>query len=290
MGTESMNLTQKQLDGIVSRIDDKFDMDLVAIHQRPMRAVLEVFNELNISGVLFGGSKQPANLPITAQNLSSHVTKWYDERYGDALKVDMSVGRFPFQLKGVFYACKLPLIYGSVQVTASKLPLDSKGVLNVFDLLLGLPKYVREKSTSSDENRLMYKFEVAMGAMISLKAHKNEPLINCALSDALVSCDQLTSNNANFSLSAWHSLQFAEKVVKYYINQFEEPKFTHEIKKLRNKAKSLGYIDEGHVNWKALDFKPCIRYDPSAVTQSQAIEANLEAWKVAFDIMRQTKA
>lgn len=287
---EFMVVDQKEFDDLMVRIDDKFDNEFLALPKRPIEGVLEVFKCLDISGVLFGHSRQPATLPITVENLSSHVIKWYDDRYGDALKMDMSVGRFPFLLKGVVYACKLPLIYGSVQVVAAKRVFSQSGVLNVFDLVQGLPSYAREKITGSDENKLMYEFQIAMGAINSLNQHKNNPIIESALSDALVSCDQLLQSSPNYALSAWHSLQFAEKVVKYFISKFEEPKRTHEIKKLRNKAQKLGYIDEGHVNWVHLDLKPDIRYEPNSVSVTQALDANLEAWKIAFDIMRQTKA
>ncbi|MDL0446006.1 hypothetical protein [Vibrio alginolyticus] len=286
---ESMLLSESQFNTLMTSVDDTFDEALVRLHQRPLRAVVEAFKRLNISGEIIGPSKQPANYPITTQNLSSHVTKWYDDRYGDALKIDMSIGRFPFQLKGIAYACKLPLFYGSFKILACKENIGSQDIINVFDLLENLPSYVREKSTNSDEKKLILKFEIALKAIIAMQAKKENSLINSALSDALVSCDQITSNKVNYSLSAWHSLQFAEKVLKFYISRFEAPQFTHEVKKLKNKAKNLGYIDSGNVNWDSLDFKPAIRYEPNGVSQRQALEANMEAWKVAYETMEQLK-
>lgn len=91
-------------------------------------------------------------------------------------------------------------------------------------------------------------------------------------------------------MSAWHSLQFAEKCIKEFIGREARFSRIHDIEALRQEAINVGYTPDPRLNWELFEFGPSVRYEPDAVNMEDAVKINHEAWRVAFNTLKQVKA
>ncbi|MBN2721962.1 MAG: hypothetical protein JXQ77_04015 [Campylobacterales bacterium] len=281
-----MELSSNKFEELILEADRSLEEDNKPIHARPLNAVIFIFNKLHESGPLFNPKEESVDFPVTAFNLSNHIHLWYEKRYGDLLKVDFSPSRFPISINGAIYRCKPPMIVGHITIISSKNQFKDKRILNAVDCIESLPNYVREKLDSSTENLLQAILVTCLETTHEIKA-KDLVMLSSAQSDMIVSCEQLLGSNINASLSAWHSLQFVEKTLKTYIHKYEKPKHIHNIEKLKNRAVELGYQADKSINWGVFNFNAEVRYDPSKISVTTALNANYEAWKVGFNVLKQ---
>lgn len=270
-----------------SLVDEQFD-----IASRPMHAIMRILDKLNIDAPISGASVQSATLPITVMNISSHVTNWYNELYEDILKVDFSLAKFPFLIRGGTFEVKVPLTYGQILVVANKTAMLDNQILNVVDMIQGLPLPIRERLTSKDESHLQAYFETCHRAVSKMAEFKDSSFIVAALKDSFVSCENLNLRPKSPDLSAWHSAQFAEKVMKFFISQkATKVQRTHNFKDLLKSCEQQGYRPDSRINWKLLSsVTPSSRYEPGLISVTDALSINIEAWRVVFDVMHQKKS
>ncbi|PKG37059.1 hypothetical protein [Psychromonas sp. Urea-02u-13] len=277
---------------IIEEIDSSLAAEQLDIAARPMHATIKVLNLLGIDAPLAGRSVETASLPITVNNISSHVNSWYQGLYEDTLKVDFSLGTIPFMVRGEVFDVKVPLTYGQILVVSSKETMTGNNILNAVDMVQNLPTPLRARFTPKEENELQAYFVTAHKVVAEMSRFKGNDFIDTALKDSFVSCENLTIRPKSPDLSSWHSAQFAEKVMKFYISHNSgSVKFTHKFKDLLKETKKLGYNPDSRINWPLLSsVTPTARYETGKVNASTALSINIEAWRVAFDIMHQIKA
>ena len=280
-----MKISEIEFKELILKTNDELADECKSISSRPINATINILKKYNISGPIVGNSESGISFPVTNINLCDHVDNWYQSSYGDSLKVDFTQGTFPVEIDGTVFKCKAPLIFGQALIIASKGTFDKK-ILNVVDCIHELPSFARERLSSDTEGFLTPMMKICLDVKRILRSIDSE-MLSSAISDIGVSCDLLIGQQTNSSLSAWHSLQFTEKVIKHYISKHEEPKWTHEIKKLRNKAKLLGYEPDERINWDLFKFDPTVRYNPNQISKSDALAINHEAWRIAWDILHQ---
>ena len=100
-------------------IDAKLKADGQDIPSRPISAVGEVSVRYGNIPIPLGDSalRMPPELERN-RPLAVAIRQWYDETYGDRIKVDMSAGRIVLLLEGDLYALRIPRFFGSVNFTA----------------------------------------------------------------------------------------------------------------------------------------------------------------------------
>lgn len=279
---------------MIEEIDSSLVAEQMDIAARPMHATIKIINLLEIDAPLAGFSVEPASLPITANNISSHVNSWYQGLYEDRLKVDFSMAKIPFMIRGEVFDVKVPLTYGQHLVVTSKDAMTGGNILNTLDMVQNLPAPLRARFTPREENELQAYFITAHKVVVKMSRFKGNDFVDTALKDSFVSCENLTIRPKSPDLSSWHSAQFAEKVMKFYISQHSgSVKFTHKFKDLLRQTKELGYQPDSRIDWALLSsVTPSARYETGNVdaATATALSINIEAWRVAFDIMHQVKA
>lgn len=259
----------------------------VEIPGRPIAATLALFKTFGVSGLLFHPFGKDLSFPVRPENISDHVHQWYKAAYGELLNVDPSPGRFPLWVSGAAYEVRLPLLVGEHSVLSSKHHFDDAGLINAVDHVQKLPVHLRSELLEKDENILQAMFLTSLGVTQELRANKTD-LTNSAKADIFISCDLQCGFNRNPSLASWHSLQFAEKVLKQFMSS-HSAKFSkiHDISKLRDEAAHCGYKPDPRVRWELFDFSPSVRYEPNAINAKQAIEINHEAWRIGYNVLKQ---
>lgn len=286
-----MLIENEEFETMMISINHKLSQDEVDISSRPMIAAIDAMTLLKVSAPLAGATLEEVSFPITIMNLSSHINLWYKNLYSDKLKIDFTQAKFPFLIHGDVFEVKVPFIIGKVLIVSTKKNMDSRQVLNVVDMIHELADSLRLTLTISDENELQALFSTCLKASQLMKAvHKND-FINSALKDSFVSCENLLMRPRSPDLSAWHSVQFVEKVLKFFItSKADKVKKTHKLTDLKNEAKNLGYYPDSRINWELLSsITPSVRYEPGQIDIKKAVDINIESWRVAFNIMHQVK-
>lgn len=286
-----MLIENEEFETMMISINHKLSQDGVDISSRPMIAAIDAMTLLKVSAPLAGATLEKVSFPITIMNLSSHINLWYKNLYSDKLKIDLTQAKFPFLIHGDVFEVKVPFIIGKALIVSTKKNMDSRQVLNVVDMIHELADSLRLTLTISDENELQALFSTCLKASQLMKAvHKND-FINSALKDSFVSCENLLMRPKSPDLSAWHSVQFVEKVLKFFItSKTDKVKKTHKLTDLKNEAKNLGYYPDSRINWELLSsITPSVRYEPGQIDIKKAVDINIESWRVAFNIMHQVK-
>ena len=270
-------------------INQQLSQDCIEISSRPMNAAINVMKLLKTSGPLAGVSLEPANFPITAMNLSSHVYLWYKNLYFNKLKVDFTQAKFPFLIHGDVFEVKVHFFYGEILIVSNKKPMNGGLILNTVDMINDLSDPLRLSLSSSDINKLQAYFVTCLETSKLMQKHKNDDFIGSSLKDSFVSCENLMMRPKSPDLSAWHSVQFTEKVLKYFISsKTNSVKRTHKLIDLRKEAEKLGYEPDSRIDWELLSLiTPSVRYEPGQIDIKLAVDINIESWRVAFDIMHQ---
>lgn len=284
-----MELSKTEFDAEMNELDLRFGSEDVAIPGRPTQAMIAIFKKHGKSGMLFHPFEENLDFPVTPENLSDHVHNWYEGRYGEQLCIETSPGRFPFLLGGNAYECRVPLILGRVHILASKSKFNSPDLVNAVEHLVNLPAFVRESMSSEQEGELQAVFVTVLEAATELNEVKSE-LSKSAATDSRIASDLVCGLEKNPSLSTWHSLQFAEKVLKIFISGHEQFQYTHDVEKLRSRASELGYIADPRINWELLNIQPAVRYKFEGVSLASAQATCIEAWRVAFNVLKQIEA
>lgn len=281
-----MEIYKDQFEEMISGIDDALADDNVPIPRRPITAAIELQKRLHVSAPIFHPYAKDLSYPIKLNNISCHVYQWYEVTYGDLVKIDPRPAKFPFSLHGNAYEVSLPLLFGSFQIIGSKKKTSNPRILNAVDSIENLPVHVRNKMSGEEENYIQVLFYTCLETAGELKKH-NSDLTDSAINDIIVSCDLISGSNKNYSLSAWHSLQFIEKIFKKFISIHAEFQKIHDINKLKEMATQFGYKADPKINWDLFDFGPSVRYEPQSIEYESAIKINHEAWKAAFNVLKQ---
>ena len=281
-----MEFEQQGFVSLIEEVDRSLIGYCVAVPGRPIRAIIEILNAHQASGPMFHPLKTSLHYPVTEFNLTDHVHAWYQERYGEKLKIDPSPGRFPFVIEAEPYICRLPLAVGSFHLLSSKNRFADRSIMNAVDFIQHLPELVRARLDPTIENQLLPLFTTCMEVTKDLR-RLNSNLSASSKSDILISCDLLTSSNRNPALSTWHSQQFTEKSLKEFISRFRAYRKIHTISKLRDCAMDCGYVPDNSIQWELFNFSAEVRYDSKRVALEEAVKINHEAWRVGFNVLKQ---
>lgn len=190
---------------MIEEIDSSLVAEQMDIAARPMHATIKIINLLGIDAPLAGFSVESASLPITANNISSHVNSWYQGLYEDRLKVDFSMAKIPFMIRGEVFDVKVPLTYGQHLVVTSKDAMTGGNILNTLDMVQNLPAPLRARFTPKEENELQAYFITAHKVVVKMSRFKGNDFVDTALKDSFVSCENLTIRPKSPDLSSWHS-------------------------------------------------------------------------------------
>lgn len=283
-----MELNESEFERNISEIDAEYSRREVKVSARPIGAVVELLKKMNASGPLTNPYGESLSFPVTASNACDHVHHWYASTYGELLDVDFSPASFPIWISGHAYEAKLPLAFG-VMVVSSKHTFTDKKIVNGVDFVQKLPKKIRAGLTGAEENLIQAMYATCIGVADEFKKIRSD-LVRSARNDALVSCQLLCGFHINAALSSWHSLQFAEKCLKELISHSGNYSRTHDIDKLVKEAMSIGYVPDQRIDWSLFRFNPSVRYEPDSVSIESAVKINHEAWRIAYNTLKQINA
>lgn len=282
--------TDEELRQLLERVDRQLTNEGFPIPSRPLHALRVISAEFN--------TPLPITPPFPSANdelrenwpFSQRVYEWYDERYGNRLKVNFGPGRMVFLIRGDPWVFRFPRIYGSVLLTASrdfnsqKIRTDGQPALfNVLDSIQDFPRGLRASLADDELSDIYNHFLLGFFVFSYLEEIASNNLINSALADIAASVNHIMDHDPNYGLSKWSSLQAAEKLIKAIISAFGgKYSRTHDLSKLVRDAENSGISLS--INNDLLDRLHCvsdIRYGQAHASFAEAISAHHAVFELA---------
>ena len=265
---------------MMREIDAKLKMDGIDIADRPLFAIREVSLRYEVP-IPMGG--EPDRLPPDLRPyaaLGDAIHDWFDDTYGDRLKVDLCPGRIVVDVDGDLYALRIPRLFGSANFILTREFLPEPGIsggpvtCNVVQLLDNITPGKAAGLSDAALAAVAVAFEIGLPAAYTLESTDHE-FISIARGDIAAAVAALMGTSERYGASKWASLQAAEKVLKAAIllkgAQFA---FTHVLDKLCRQLSDLGLPLSVEPLIAVIQCDPKIRYGEEPCTRDEAVAAH----------------
>lgn len=268
-------------EAMMREIDARLGSEGYPIEDRPIFAGREVslLHGVTIPIGKADASRLPPDIAAYAP-LGAAISRWYDESYGDRLKVDMKPGRTVVRLDGDLYVIGIPRIFGSVAFAVSRDFLPERtsfagpAECNIIQLVEHMTPARAARLSDVDLQAAERAFLSGLWASYTLEATPHD-LMRSAQADVATAVTSLMDRGGRFGESKWASLQAAEKTMKAAIalrgGKFA---FTHDLSKLATSLTSLGVDIDVQALLDAIQCTPGIRYGEEACTEDEGLRAH----------------
>jgi len=284
-----------QFEALMAQIDSKLTDEGVAIPSRPMLAVREVSIKYGLSMPLGGDVvRMPPDLRQNAA-LSEAIKQWYEDNYGDRLKVNLCPGQTVVLLDGDLYTLRVPGIFGSVQFVLTRQWLHNPGIsrgpviFNITQLVNEMTPAKAARLTDSALNSIGNAFDTALPAAYTMES-TGHSLMRIARGDVEVAVNCMMARDGRYGESKWASLQAAEKVLKAAIDLTGVKfKFTHGLAELCETLTETGLAFDATAQVAVIQCKPGIRYGEEPCSRDEALAAHQASLQLV-NILREAGA
>lgn len=294
-------MNSPQFNQMMEQIDQELRGKDVPIWWRPIHAISEVSKRLN-TDIIF----TPESAPVTLGRydnltLAAHVNKWFQDRYGDRLKVHLGPGSVALLIRGDPWKMVLPQIYGSVSCNcgpdiekARNAPRISTGSelpqYNVLCCIEGFPARLANILSESERREILQFFMKAHKALQMMKNISEKPYVNEAIGDLQLAVESIFSRSPQYGMSKWSSLQFIEKLLKSFLKLKNRPiPRHHDLQKIAQTAQSAGLKLPNAALLASVQCVPGVRYGEPVVTLEDAIAAHHASLDLGEQLAAQIK-
>lgn len=283
--------SNEEFNDFMEKIDLKLKAKGVPIEARQIQGAGEVAKTLKTNIYMVPrSSAKPSD--FCNFSLSAHVVLWFDRRYGDRLKMNLSFGKTVVLVNHDFYKVTLPFVWGHPQYifdsTLKDYPNLQDPRFNVASLVEGLTTDLARKIDKSGQFHILNKVSKGIFLGLLMELHIEVFYIKEAKGDLIQSVDSLFQHKPLCGSSKWGSLQFAEKIIKSFLKNKNEsfPK-THNLSELINllgryNLKNLDSVDLNHIQC-----SPDVRYNSELVERSEAVQAHWDSVDLGLIILQQ---
>lgn len=285
--------TEHQFETVMGEIDSELRRQGIDVANRSLHAPILISQKLSIDNFIVSGGDVIAG-EYTSHNLGAHIEKWYKVKYGDKMKKDFRLGRMLLEIKGEYYTIGFPLIYGSVRFVCDtnlrEYPsISCKGpvFINLLTMVEGLTKTIAKELDAQELECLCMRYGSALNAIMNYEKI-GLPYEREALTDLETAVDSFFYKHKQYGQSKWHSLQFAEKLLKGVIVKCgKTPPFTHKLKDLSKLIHDVSGIQITSEMLEEIECKPEVRYSSDIVSAREAFRAHDASLDLLKEVIEQ---
>lgn len=234
----------------------------IPIFQRPLQAVPIVCQR--------GGFSLGLHEP-----LAERMKSWFDARYEERLKIDLSLGYGPVLIRGdVFRMCSPLLMFGGriVCISGKVEPFGAVPIVNVLDHVDGLSDQLASILSTNELWALQQQFTVRQKLFLALRNVQNDELFKIALGDLNSAVDFLFQERPQVGQARWACLQAVEKFLKGWIRkQGGTPPTNHKLGHLHTLASSLGLSGLDASDIAVVQCRAGVRYGEVTVSNEEVV-------------------
>lgn len=275
---------------LVEEVDEELKREGIGIAARPIQAWIRVAQRLG-GNLPFDGEAIPGL--YEGESLSGHIDEWYNRRYGTKLNVDFSPGCLLVFIRGDLYLAKIPLLIGTAAVFIERAETPKtpgevlrKGPFNLLDFVQDLGSGLRAELTDDELNGISQECYEGLCQTARWRA-AGRPFVEEVLTDLRLSA--MLGVEGKFGFSRWHSLQAAEKALKFFIRERrQEPKHIHCLHTLHRDAIALGLVPLPGSWLDAAQCKAEVRYKIGS-TSANSHQANIGARWICTEVAVQLR-
>jgi HEPN domain-containing protein len=288
--------TEKEFIVFMEELDELLRKRNVPVSSRDLVGACEVAKNYQIEIDLMINKNEAIPNNYTGNSFAAHFFNWFENRYGDNMKVDYGPGKAVILIKNDPYKIVFPRIFGPIPIVCDRniqpykecqqtiakvgdpiMPLNV--LLFIENLNDGLINALSDKELKEILEFFISSYE-AIGLLLELK---DVQYIKEARGDLETAVVNIFYQPPQYGLSKWNSLQFIEKMVKAYIGvQKKNNVKTHNLFELFELAYNYGLPKISNDLIKAIQCSPSIRYESRNVKFEEVIashHASLEICK-----------
>ena len=142
---------ENEFTAMMEEVDRYLRQKEIPPHARPIRGWFEISKALNLGLSMFPREeREPRRGIYSGDDLTIRIFRWFDNRYGDKLKINMGPGRFALMIRGDPWELLLPKVFGTVNFFISShekssnqeedLKLRRIPKINILDLITIFPQ------------------------------------------------------------------------------------------------------------------------------------------------------
>jgi len=276
---------ETEFESLMQAMDSNLEQKGLKPAQRPLHIGILLWEAFKWEGLLLP-SKELANKPeFTGDTLMAKSYRWYEQVYGEKLKLDLAIGYVPVKIANGVWKVKLPVIYGACSffidrnlANRGNTGIQQKGTssINLLCLVEDLPVGLIERLPDSELSKFFDNYMFSFNTLSWREGLKGHIFFNEAYNDYSSSTDELLKQH--FAQSRWASAQAVEKTLKGLLalgnKSFSKGADGHDIVKLGVNMKNELGVD---INPNVLALAMCspkVRYGEEPSNSDQALLAN----------------
>jgi len=266
------NLSDDELDTMMSAIDEELGRRGVPIFRRAMASIVEFQKRTGIVEPIAGGLH-----PSAPETQATRIGRWYREHYGNRQSVDASPGATILVIRGEPWRCVFPRVFGTVEV-------------DLRILIQDLPQKLADSLTPKEVEALLAVFSKRLDLFHRIEASPLKYLpearrdLVCGVSDVCKSPSDLPMAKLFFSHAAEKSLK------GFILRKGEDVAHNHRLKEIARQAEGLGLLEISRDLIKALLCPGSAKYGEYDVDQEAAILAHDASLGVIDQVLSATTA
>lgn len=288
-------ITDKEFERRISAIDKEQKEENLPIYSRALNAFSRYAQKYKMKVFLAGFDKYKTINKYDSTNVANEINKWYEKKYGDALKVDFTLGNIAIQIAGDIYRLTIPLFFCGILIHANgkdihsdKLPEKGLRLINVLKYVEKLTQDLASELSHDDEQYIVQTFNIALELFNLLNKQENKNVLcKSARADFGYAVESLLGIKRDVGQSKWASLQATEKIFKSVIDRHKIsfPKI-HNLQKLSKIVNSIGFPSISDDLLKTIQCKPDTRYGNHNYNINDAIKAHHYSMYLSKELLK----
>jgi HEPN domain-containing protein len=275
------------------------DSDLL-FHQRPMHAFCKLTAKIDPKGVFpFTGSEAVSADDFSHHAICSQVHRWYEERYGDRIKIHMGPGSYVLMIRNEPWKVEFPLCYGRNNFTIdSDLSKNKRFIIandgqkipsvNILSHVENMTYRIAQSLSDMERESILKDYIFALNSVQHLRSLKDTPYMEQAMNDYDMAINNIFYKYPDYNNAKWSALQFAEKSLKSKLLQSNITfKRNHNLSSLAENVVKLGI----KIPTQVIENIQCtagVRYGETKVNKQEAILAIKSALTMYSELFHAT--
>jgi hypothetical protein len=292
-----------EFEHLMEEIDTDLQRRNVSLAGRELRFFQEVAKRTKQSIPLGGPFDcSPKTGVYVGPSLTGHINAWVQRRYGDRLKVDMSLGYTALLLRSDVWLMRVPVIFGAFRAIVSR-DLDKRYpnvvvynegttellTINILRMIQDLPQGLADVLTVHELNDVLFGFQESYSALRFLDQHRqSDELAMAAGEDLTNSAKKSVGSPDGYGMARWDALQAAEKALKLFLSRkmvsFPKGRNGHDLLTLVNLAVAHGLSSEARTLIASIQCDAAVRYERGRHTRRDIVQAHRNATRIVCRI------
>ncbi|MBD9512747.1 HEPN domain-containing protein [Pseudomonas sp. PDM22] len=279
--------SNSEFESLMRAIDDELAERKLEPWKRPLHIGRLLWEAFGWGGNIFPPKELAYQEGFSGEIIIAKANKWYEDVYGDHLKLEFAFGFAPLKVGNSIWRIRLGHFYGTVNFFIDKnlnnkglklsTPKDKSGAgCNILCEIEGLTQAYSDRLNDNDLVAIFNFYKLLIKCFTWRERLPANELFRISSADYEESTSSLLARN--FEQSMWASQQSAEKLIKGILEKaglnYEKGRKGHDLIFLAESLKSGVGINISKSLLDIANSSPNVRYGGASHTEASALQAN----------------